>query len=207
VTDLVRKQVVAVIDERTTMVCLHAAGMIAEIGEPFETLAGDFNAPPFHVHCRSIMRPWMSGFLSGTREAANAEMQKRPKSQRRLGPNGEIGSRIPPAYDWNPPTDYTFPGSKDASFYGPRDNSVEFATGKGLERDVTPPDPKVLSWKTFMSRVPKPVLDLLQKRMEEQLFDQDEVDEIWALLLEWVRENIVRTWADLPAAIQRRLGL
>jgi hypothetical protein len=207
VTDLVRKQVVAVIDERTTTVCLHAAGMIMEVGEPFETLAGDFMAPPFHVHCRSIMRPWMSGFLSKIREEANAELQKRPKAQRRLGPDGEIGGRIPPAYDWNQPVDYTFPGSREKSFYPPRDSSVDFATGAGLERDVIPPDPKVLSWKTFLSRVPRPVLDVLVKRMEEQLFDQDEVDEIWALLLEWVRDHVIRTWADLPAAIQRRLGL
>ena len=205
--DLVRKQVVAVIDERTTMVCLHAAGMITEIGEPFETLAGDFLEPPFHVHCRSIVRPYMTGFLSQTRAEANAEMQKRPKAQRRLGPDGEIGARIPPPNDWNPPVDYTFPGSRENSYYPPADSSVKFSTGAGLDRDVIPPDPDVPSFKTFMARVPRPVLDLLVKRMEEQLFDQSEVDELWMLLLEWVRDHVVRTFADLPAAIQRRLGL
>lgn len=205
-TALIRKQVVAVIDERTTMVCLHAAGMITEVGEPFQTLAGDFMEPPFHIHCRSIMRPWMSGFLSGTRKAANAEMKKRPMAQRRLGPNGEIGSRVPPAYDWNKPVDYTFPGSRDASYY-PAETGVEFATGRGLDRDVPQPDPKVPDWKSLKARISEDVLKKIVAQMQELLFSQDEADSVWQQLLEWVAEHVVKTVADLPAALKRLLGL
>lgn len=205
-TALIRKQVVAVIDERTTMVCLHAAGMITEVGEPFETLAGDFMEPPFHIHCRSIMRPWMSGFLSKTRAEANEEMQKRPKKQRRLGPGGEIGSRIPPAYDWNKPVDYTFPGSKEASYY-PAETGVEFATGRGLERDVRPPDPKVKGWKMLAARVSEDMLTLIVSKMEELFFQQDEVDDVWSMLFEWVKKHVVNAVTDLPDSIRRMLGL
>lgn len=49
---------------------------------PFETLNGVYDAPPFHVHCRSIVVPWMSGMINDQREAANAELQNRPKSER-----------------------------------------------------------------------------------------------------------------------------
>lgn len=68
----------------------------------FHTLNGDFEAPPFHVHCRSIIRPWQSGYLSKARAEANAELQNRPMAERRIGPNGP-GGTLPPPVDGNPP--------------------------------------------------------------------------------------------------------
>jgi hypothetical protein len=96
---MILKQLVAVIDRRTTVVCLHAAGQIQPVDEPFETLAGDYDAPPFHMHCRSIVVPWMAGMVSGIRKEANDELLRRPLKQRRIGPGGQIGGYIPP-----PPT-------------------------------------------------------------------------------------------------------
>jgi hypothetical protein len=43
--DLLLKQLVAVIDGRTTVICLHAAGQIQPVEHPFETLAGEFGGP------------------------------------------------------------------------------------------------------------------------------------------------------------------
>lgn len=100
--DLILKQVVAVIDSRTTVVCLHAAGQIQPVDQPYDTLAGQFQTPPFHVHCRSHSVPWMSGFVSTIRQDANHELLTRPLKQRRIGPNGEIGGRVPPPPK-NPP--------------------------------------------------------------------------------------------------------
>jgi hypothetical protein len=210
VTDYVQKQVVAVIDDRTTRVCLHAAGMIVPVDHPFQTLAGDFMAPPFHVHCRSIMRPWMSGFLKDTRKAANAELSRRPMKERRLGPGGEIGARIPPPYDWNQPVDYTFPGARRASYYPPVDSSVHFATGEGLETR-TPTKTKmprdVPDWGTLAARIDDKVIDKVVKSMVDRVFTQEEVDYVWELLLELVKTVTIRTLADLPAKLRRLLGL
>lgn len=94
------KMVEAVIDDRTTQVCLHAAGQVRQIDEPFDTLTGQYQAPPFHRHCRSIVVAWVPGMVQPARDAANAELQRRPTdhvitrgprkgqkvNQRRLGP-------------------------------------------------------------------------------------------------------------------------
>lgn len=47
---ITHKQWVAVIDDKTTSICLDGNGEIRQIGEPFST--GDYN-PPFHINCRS----------------------------------------------------------------------------------------------------------------------------------------------------------
>lgn len=49
---------------------------------PFETINGVFEAPPFHIHCRSIVVPWMPGMINDERAIANAELQRRPKKDR-----------------------------------------------------------------------------------------------------------------------------
>ena len=99
---LLMMQVVATIDHRTTTICLHANGMMIQPGGLFETLAGSFPYPPFHIHCRSIVRPWQPGFASDARREANEELLRRPMKDRRIGPNGpEI--KLPPAADGNPP--------------------------------------------------------------------------------------------------------
>lgn len=79
---LLQKQVVAVIDSRTTYICLHAAGQIQPLDADFQTLAGDFTAPPFHRHCRDLIRPYMPGFVDDQRARSNAELQRRPKAKR-----------------------------------------------------------------------------------------------------------------------------
>lgn len=95
VADLLKKQLIAVIDKRSTMICLRAAGQIQPVDEPFDTLMGFLDAPPFHVHCRSIVVPWMPGFVSDIRKEANAEIANRPEKQKRFGPDG-YGGRLPP---------------------------------------------------------------------------------------------------------------
>lgn len=103
---LVMMQVNAVIDQRTTTICLHANGLMAEPGEPFETIAGLFYHPPFHRHCRSVIRPWQPGYISKARAEANAELQRRPMKQRRLGPGGP-GQKPAPPDPANPPAPRT----------------------------------------------------------------------------------------------------
>lgn len=93
--DLILKQAVAVIDKRTTIVCLHVAGQIVPVLSLFTTLNGDFDSPPFHVHCRTISVPWVSGFVNDQRSSANAEVKTRPAAERRLGPDGYQGP-LPP---------------------------------------------------------------------------------------------------------------
>lgn len=102
--DLILKQVISVIDKRTTMVCLRVAGQIVAVDQPFSTLMGDLMAPPFHVHCRSIVVPWMKGFVSDVRTDANAEIKRRPAKQRRYGPDGYGGSLPPRPPSTPPPT-------------------------------------------------------------------------------------------------------
>lgn len=108
VKPLVMLQVVSTIDSRTTTICLHAAGMMVEPGQPFHTLAGDFYHPPFHVHCRSIVQPWQPGYASDVRRRANTELQRRPIEQRRIGPNG-------PGYPVAPPADGNQPANQSAT--------------------------------------------------------------------------------------------
>lgn len=95
--DLILKQWVSVIDRRTTIICLHAAGQIRSVLEPFDTLNGQMDMPPAHVHCRAIAVPWMAGFVNVQRQDANAELQNRPLKQRRIGPGGVLAVKLPPA--------------------------------------------------------------------------------------------------------------
>lgn len=96
------KQLMAVIDGVTTVVCLDAAGQIREPREPFDTLNGQFQHPPFHIHCRSIIVPYLPGFVVDQRRPANAELARRPRKQRRKGPGGSTAS-VPPPDRSNPP--------------------------------------------------------------------------------------------------------
>jgi hypothetical protein len=92
---LLRKQIIATVDDVTTMVCLDAAGQIRPIDQPFHTIAGEFQHPPFHIWCRSVVIPYLEGFITGHRQQANAEISRRPLEHRRKGPTG-IGAPIPP---------------------------------------------------------------------------------------------------------------
>jgi hypothetical protein len=80
--NLIMKQWVSEIDGRTTIVCLNAAGQTRKPDQPFDTLNGQFDAPPAHVHCRALVSPYLIGAVNTLRDKANAELQNRPLSQR-----------------------------------------------------------------------------------------------------------------------------
>jgi hypothetical protein len=88
------KQLDAVIDGRTTVICLHAAGQIQPVGSPYNTLAGEFDEPPFHVHCRSVSVPYLPGMTATVRDLANQELLRRPARQRAVA-DSRSPSRIP----------------------------------------------------------------------------------------------------------------
>lgn len=97
--DLLFKQWYSVIDARTTMCCLFAAGQIRSAEAEFDTINGAMQSPPAHWGCRAKVVPWMPGFISALRTKANSEIQNRPIEQRRRGPNGELGVKpqaVPP---------------------------------------------------------------------------------------------------------------
>lgn len=75
--DVLKKQLIAVVDERTTVICLTTAGQIRREDEPYETPAGLFHEPPFHVHCRSYSVPWMPGMDSPEIDEARSEVARR----------------------------------------------------------------------------------------------------------------------------------
>lgn len=95
VDPVIYKQVLATIDSRTTVVCLHAAGQIQPLDQPFDTLNGPVDRPPFHWGCRSLIIPWLPGMVQPYRDEANRELLSRPLRERRLGPDGEIGGEVP----------------------------------------------------------------------------------------------------------------
>lgn len=101
------KQAHAIVDDRTTVVCLDVHGIAVEVDAPFETLAGDFQSPPFHVHCRTLVYPFLKGFVSQARKEANAELMRRPMAERRKGPGGEVGGTIPGPVTKNPPSGFS----------------------------------------------------------------------------------------------------
>jgi hypothetical protein len=98
---VLKKQVHAIIDTRTTLVCLEVAGQIQPVDEPFVTLNGRFDHPPFHISCRDWTTPWLPGFLEHVRELAAAEMARRtPRNPKSL-----VRSKQPPPVDENRPVD------------------------------------------------------------------------------------------------------
>lgn len=151
---LVYKQARAVIDDRTTIVCLDIHGVMVPVDQPFDTLAGDFMQPPFHVHCRTLVGPHMPGFVAQARKEANAELVSRPKSQRRKGPGGQIGADIPRPVTGNPPLgfsraveDHRLAGEDAANKLAPlfSENAKKLAAaGKSGDRDGWWPTPEAL---------------------------------------------------------------
>lgn len=141
---LVYKQALAIIDSRTTIICLDVHGVVVPVDEPFETLGGDFQAPPFHVHCRTLVGPHMPGFISQARKAANSELVKRPMKERRKGPDGPAGSIPGPTTD-NPPSGFSRRDDdlaklqEDLLFEEQRKLA---AAGKGAEPDDWEPTPE-----------------------------------------------------------------
>ena len=103
---LVYKQARSIIDERTTNVCLDVHGVIVAVDAEFKTLAGDFLAPPFHVHCRTVVVPAVSGYIGTARREANSELVRRRKARRRKGPKG-LGEGFPPPVGSNLPVGHS----------------------------------------------------------------------------------------------------
>jgi hypothetical protein len=98
---VLRKQVHAVVDTRTTLVCLEVAGQIQDLDDPFVTLNGRFDHPPFHISCRDWVTPWLPGFLEDIRELAGAELARR----KTRNPKSLVRSKQPPPVDENRPVD------------------------------------------------------------------------------------------------------
>lgn len=90
----VRRQLVALVDNRTTPCCLAANGQVVEVDEPFRTILGDKWVPPFHVHCRSIVVPWVRGMGAGTAADSRAELRHRTPRERDQA-RGKTPYRIP----------------------------------------------------------------------------------------------------------------
>jgi hypothetical protein len=102
VPDLIFKQWVAVIDARTTIVCLNAAGQIRAVTKPFDTLNGEFDEPPAHIHCRAMVVPFLAGAVNTQRDLANVELQARPVKYRdprkmTMPPKPRVSSKPLPA--------------------------------------------------------------------------------------------------------------
>jgi hypothetical protein len=204
---LVLKQARAVVDNRTTMVCLHISGAITSVDLPFETLAGDFMEPPFHVHCRTIVSPWVPGMVNDLAKEANAEMLRRPKKDRRIGPDGEIGGKVPPPSDTNPPTGFSFPGATKSKY---QKGDPKPATGpdeirvRGIEEELGHP-PGYLDTPENVRRV----IDDINELLEEDDYPKLEVDR--DLLIRWLttptREEPLATVVEreLFAAKAKRL--
>lgn len=132
--EFILKQAVAVIDKRTTLICLDVAGQIRAIREPFVTIAGDFDSSPFHVHCRTIIAPYMAGFVNSQRAEANAELQRRPLKQR---DKRKYGNRVP-GPDRRPEIqvdDSVVPVRITGALYGRR--WTAWARGARADTDVT----------------------------------------------------------------------
>lgn len=145
---------VAVIDKRTTVVCLHAAGQIQPVDAPFETLAGLLEMPPFHIHCRSQVVPWMPGFGNDIRAEANAELMRRPLKQRRLGPGGEIGGRVPPLPRGPAPA---LPGAKAT---GRAASEFAEGPGAGLIRTNGKVSTSIFEWQAGLTDEQRRAIDL-----------------------------------------------
>jgi hypothetical protein len=100
---VLKKQAYATVDTATTMVCLDVAGQIRDLDEPFDTLAGLFLSPPFHIHCRTVVLPYAAGVIRVQRAVANAEIRRRPLGEKRKGPAGYEGPIPPPPPVGTPP--------------------------------------------------------------------------------------------------------
>lgn len=75
-----QKQAIAQIDRRTSQICLNVHGQIRELDEPFDTLAGPAQAPPFHGNCRtaiSLYLPEMEQISPTTNELRAAAREAR----------------------------------------------------------------------------------------------------------------------------------
>lgn len=79
------KELIAQVDDRTTYICLDAAGQVVEVDRPFYTLSGIYFSPPFHWNCRSIVSFLAEGMnrSGGQIGPANRELEDRYQTKGR----------------------------------------------------------------------------------------------------------------------------
>ena len=75
----IKKQVIAQIDDRTTITCISANGQIQEVDKPFDTDQGQLDYPPFHCSCRTTTAAWHELFEAFGK--STAEMQKEAQNE------------------------------------------------------------------------------------------------------------------------------
>lgn len=192
---LLMKQLLAVIDDRTTVICLRAAGQIVPVDDPFETLNGEFMTPPFHVHCRDTVVPWLPGFVSTIRQEANAELQRRPAKERRYGVGGSTARRVPLPEE-GPRLPYVAPGAVDPAAAARRagpgvPSPTEFAASLRAEAGLLAPEEK--SRANMLRRVARAVVKM----------DLSEAD-LLAVMAMLSRRRWAR-FADLPEWFRRKV--
>lgn len=150
------KQARAIVDERTTIVCLDIHGIIMPVDQPFETLAGDFMQPPFHIHCRTLVGPHMAGFIAEARREANKELKSRPAWEKRRGEGGPDPAAIPRPVTGNPP-----------SGFSRRDEEAEFKRVQKTPLVKKPAVPEGIKFKA-----PDPVFVIRPENMARDLNDR-----------------------------------
>lgn len=79
----VKKQVIAQVDERTTVCCIYANGQIQEIDKPFDTEQGSFDYTPFHCNCRSTVAAWHELFEQFGKSTKQMHEDSKKEIQRR----------------------------------------------------------------------------------------------------------------------------
>lgn len=209
--DLILKQARAVIDNRTTVVCLDVHGIIVPVDQPFETLAGDFMQPPFHVHCRTLVGPHMPGFIQQARRDANRELKTRPDWERRKGNAGPDPAAIPGPVTGNPPSGFSR-RDEEASF---RDSPGQLFTPKKTRPPADPWKPvpggkkRVVKGKSFVKWAACWILPSLLKTLRDAAMrlPEDERDDVLGALVEVLAGKTVTALTQIPPRLLRALGL
>ena len=73
-------------DRPPCVTCLHAASQTQPVGTPFFTDSGNYYLPPFHVHCRCTLKPFMVGFSTEQQRLAKRILASLPPSKLRPPP-------------------------------------------------------------------------------------------------------------------------
>lgn len=73
-------------DRPPCVTCLRAVGQTRPVGIPFNTDSGKYLSPPFHIHCRCIVMPYVPGFEEKVRNLARRLLLSLPLSKLRPPP-------------------------------------------------------------------------------------------------------------------------
>lgn len=66
--------------------CLRAAAQVQPVGTPFFTDSGEYLIPPFHIHCRCTLKPFLVGFSTEQQSLAKSIIADLPPSKLRPPP-------------------------------------------------------------------------------------------------------------------------